>query len=70
MKATHNINVNGVWYKAGDEYPDPEANDVKKAEQPDLLDATTFANDTPSTKTAEATTEKSTASSRRKKTTA
>ena len=25
MKATHNIKIDGVWYKAGDELPEAEA---------------------------------------------
>ena len=33
MKATHNINVNGVWYKAGEEYPAPELEAVKEEEK-------------------------------------
>lgn len=29
MIATHNIKVNGRWYKAGEEYPTPELDELK-----------------------------------------
>lgn len=72
MKATHNINVNGVWYKAGDEYPTPELDEVKAEEQEienkvASADTVTTVNE-PVTYTAEATAEKKTTTSRRKKT--
>ena len=33
MIATHNINVDGKWYKAGEEYPSPEDKEQKVEKQ-------------------------------------
>lgn len=82
MIATHNINVNGVWYKAGEEYPTPELDAIKvTAKELEGLNApvvdmatVTTKTDVPTTLTAdgavEEKTEKKSSPSRRKKTTA
>ena len=82
MIATHNINVNGVWYKAGEEYPTPELDAIKaaekKLEEPDVpvidMATVTTKTDVPTTPTAEIAveekTEKKPSTSRRKKITA
>lgn len=82
MIATHNINVNGVWYKAGEEYPTPEIDTINvTAEALEGSDApvvdmatVTTKTDVPHTLTAEVAveekTEKKPSTSRRKKITA
>ena len=82
MIATHNINVNGVWYKAGEEYPTPELDAIKaaenKLEEPDVqaIDMATVTTKTDGLVTltadgaVEVRTEKKPSTSRRKKITA
>lgn len=82
MIATHNINVDGVWYKAGEEYPTPELDAIKDAAKAlegsdapviDMENVMTGA-DVPATTAAdgavEEKTEKKPSTSRRKKITA